>query len=55
MPGLDTEHTAARRIAFGQAMAPLQQIFSAAVSMLGKVLVNQSSPPTTRPARQNAF
>jgi hypothetical protein len=38
----------ARRAAFGQAIARLQQMSGAAVSTLGKIMVDQSAPPSTR-------
>jgi hypothetical protein len=39
---------AARRVVFRQSIARLQQMSGAAVSTLGKVLVDQSSPASTR-------
>ena len=38
----------ARRAAFGQAIARLQQMSSAAVTTLGKVMVDQGAPASTR-------
>jgi hypothetical protein len=38
----------ARRAAFGQAIARLQQMSSAAVATLGKVMVDQGAPASTR-------
>jgi hypothetical protein len=47
-PAFEKACLAARRAAFRQSMARLQQMSGAAVSTLGKVLVDQSSPPSTR-------
>ena len=38
----------ARRAAFGQAIARLQQMSGAAVATLGKMMVEQTAPPSTR-------
>jgi len=38
----------ARRAAFGQAIARLQQMSGAAVATLGKMMVDQTAPPPTR-------
>jgi hypothetical protein len=38
----------ARRAAFGQAITRLQQMSGAAVATLGKMMVEQSAPPSTR-------
>ena len=38
----------ARRAAFGQAIARLQQMSGAAVATLGKMMVDQTPPPSTR-------
>ena len=38
----------ARRAAFGQAIARLQQMPGAAVAMLGKIMVDQTAPPSTK-------
>jgi uncharacterized membrane protein (DUF106 family) len=38
----------ARRAAFGQAIARLQQMSGAAVTTLGKMMVEQSAPASTR-------
>ena len=44
----DREYRAARRAAFGQSVARLQQASSAAVTVLLKVMADPSSPPSTR-------
>ena len=38
----------ARRVAFGQAIARLQQMSGAAVATLAKMMVEQTAPPSTR-------
>lgn len=38
----------ARRAAFGQSIGRLQQMSSAAVSVLGKVMVDAGTPPSTK-------
>jgi hypothetical protein len=38
----------ARRASFGQAIARLQQMSGAAVATLGKMMVEQTAPPSTR-------
>jgi transposase-like protein len=38
----------ARRAAFGQSIGKLQQMSSAAVSVLGKVMVDAGTPPATK-------
>lgn len=48
IPEFDQEYRAARRAAFGQSVARLQQASSAAVSVLLKVMADPSSPPSTR-------
>jgi len=47
-PEFNTAYREARRLAFGQAVARLQQASSAAVSTLLKVMVDPASPPSTR-------
>jgi len=48
LPEFDAEYRKARRAAFGQAVACLQQMSGAAVLTLGKVLVEAGTPPSTR-------
>jgi len=48
VPEFDAEYRKARRAAFGQAVARLQQMSGAAVLTLGKVLVEAGTPPSTR-------
>jgi hypothetical protein len=47
-PEFKAAYMAARREAFGQSIARLQQASSAAVSTLLKVMVDQGSPASTR-------
>jgi hypothetical protein len=47
-PTFEKTYMVARRTAFRQSIARLQQMSGAAVSTLGKILVDQSSPPSTR-------
>ena len=47
-PEFQTAYRDARRAAFGQSIARLQQASSAAVSVLIKVMADPSSPPSTR-------
>ena len=47
-PEFDVAYRAARRAAYSQAIARLQQMSSAAVSVLGKIMVDQSAPASTR-------
>jgi|SRR5579871_2115270 len=47
-PTFDTDYRAARRAAFAQSVARLQQASSAAVSTLLKVMVDPSSPASTK-------
>ena len=48
VPEFDAAYRQARRAAFSQSTAPLQQATSAAVSTLLKVMVDPSSPPSVR-------
>jgi hypothetical protein len=48
VPEFDTAYRKARRAAFSEATARLQQATSAAVSTLLKVMVDPSSPPSVR-------
>jgi transposase-like protein len=48
VPEFDTAYREARRAAYGQATARLQQATSAAVSTLLKIMVDTNSPPSTR-------
>ena len=47
-PDFNAGFRAARRTAFSQSVARLQQMCSAAVSTLGKVMVDPTTPPATR-------
>jgi len=47
-PEFQTAYRDARRAAFGQSIARLQQASSAAVSVLIKVMADPTSPPSTR-------
>src|ERR1700683_4984703 len=47
-PGADAAYRAAKRAAFGQAVARLHHLSSAAVSTLGKVMLDQATPPATK-------
>jgi hypothetical protein len=44
----DAAYREARRAAFGQAIARLQQMSGAAISVLGKVLVDPNTPASTK-------
>ena len=48
MPEFQTAYRQARREAFGQATARLQQASGAAVSTLLKIMVDQNAPHSTR-------
>ncbi len=48
MPAFQDEYREARRAAFGQSISRLQHGSSAAVSVLLKLLVDPSTPPSTR-------
>ena len=47
-PEFDAAYRAARRAAFSQSIARLQQASSAAVATLLKIMVDQNAPPSTR-------
>jgi len=47
-PEFDTAYRAAKRAAFGQSIARLHQLASAAVTTLGKVMLEPGTPPATR-------
>jgi hypothetical protein len=47
-PAFDAAYRRARRVAFSQAIARLQQMSSAAVTVLGKVLVDPNTPASTK-------
>jgi hypothetical protein len=47
-PEFDTAYRDARRLAYGQSIARLQQAASAASSTLLKVMVDPNSPPSCR-------
>src|SRR5579864_8727316 len=47
-PEFDTAYRAARRAAFGQAIARLQQGSSAAATTLLKLMLDPTTPPSTR-------
>ena len=48
VPEFQAEYRQARRAAFGQAITRLQQMSGAAVATLGKMMVEQTAPPSTR-------
>jgi hypothetical protein len=47
-PEFQKAYREARRAAFGQSIAKLHQMSSAAVSTLGKVMVDPGTPPSTK-------
>jgi hypothetical protein len=47
-PEFDAAYRAAKRAAFGQSIARLHHLSSAAVSTLGKVMLDPATPPATR-------
>ena len=47
-PEFDTAYRAAKRAAFGQSIARLHHLSSAAVSTLGKMMLEPGTPPATR-------
>jgi len=47
-PEFDAAYRAAKRATFGQAIARLHHLSSAAVSTLGKVMLDPGTPPTTK-------
>jgi hypothetical protein len=47
-PAFDAEYRTARRTAYGQALARLHQITSAAVSTIAKIMVDQGTPASVR-------
>ena len=47
-PEFDAAYRAAKRAAYRQAIARLHQLSSAAVSILGKVMLDATAPPATR-------
>ena len=47
-PAFDAEYRTARRNAYGQALARLHQIASAAVSTIAKIMVDQGTPASVR-------
>ncbi len=47
-PEFDAAFRTAKRAAFGQSIARLHQLSSAAVSTLGKVMLDSATPPATR-------
>lgn len=48
LPEFQKAYRDARRAAFGQPIARLQQLSSAAVSVLGKVLIDPNTPASTK-------
>jgi transposase-like protein len=48
VPEFEIAYREARRAAFGQSIARLQQASSAAVSTLLKIMIDPNSPPSTR-------
>jgi hypothetical protein len=47
-PEFDTAYRAAKRAAYGQSIARLHYLSSAAVSTLGKVMLDVATPPATK-------
>jgi hypothetical protein len=47
-PDFDTAYREARHAAFSQAVARMQQMSAAAVSTLGKIMVDQTAPAASR-------
>ena len=47
-PEFDAAYRAAKRAAFGQSIARLHHLASAAVSTLGKVILDSATPPATK-------
>jgi transposase-like protein len=47
-PEFEKAYRGARRAAFGQSIAKLHQMSGAAVSTLGKVMVDPTTPPSTK-------
>ena len=47
-PEFDAAYRAAKRAAFGQGIARLHHLISAAVSTLGKVMLDAGTPPATK-------
>jgi transposase-like protein len=47
-PEFDKAYRAAKRAAFGQSIARLHHLSSAAVSTLGKIMLDSATPPATR-------
>src|ERR1700733_29776 len=47
-PDFDVAYRAAKRAAFGQSIARLNRLTSAAVSTLGKVMLDSAPPPPTK-------
>ena len=47
-PEFDAAYRAAKRAAFGQSIARLHHLSSAAVSTLGKIMLDSATPPSTR-------
>jgi transposase-like protein len=47
-PEFDNAYRAAKRAAFGQSIARLHHLSSAAVSTLGKIMLDSATPPATR-------
>jgi transposase-like protein len=47
-PEFDAAYRAGKRAAFGQAIARLHHLSSAAVSTLGKVMLDAATPPATK-------
>jgi hypothetical protein len=47
-PEFDAAYRAAKRAAFGQSIARMHYLSSSAVSTLGKIMLDASTPPATR-------
>ena len=55
LPEFDAAYREARRLAFSQSIARLQQASSAAVSTLLKVMLDPSTPPATKVRAANSI
>ena len=47
-PGFDAAYRAAKKAAYGQSIARLHYLATAAVSTLGKVMIDPETPPATK-------
>src|ERR1022692_177748 len=54
-PEFDAAYRSAKRAAFEQSIARLHHLSSAAVSTLGKIMLDSTTPPATRVEPRTAF